>query len=61
MLNVRLLMVSAIMLAMAATTLRPPQVISLRWVLPTIDWREAKPTLTCPSDVPPDCAMLWGP
>lgn len=61
MLNVRVVMLSALMLAMMAAMLRPPQVVSIRSALPAIDWRNVRPALTCPSDLPQDCAILWGP
>ena len=62
MLNVRVVMLSVLMLAMmAAAMLRPPPAQPLRLTVPVIDWREAKPALTCPSDLPQDCAILWGP
>lgn len=61
MLNVRVVMLSALMLATMAAMLRPPQVVPIRSALPVIDWRDARPALTCPSDLPQDCAILWGP
>ena len=62
MLNGRVVMLSALMLAMmAAAMLRPPQASPVRFTLPAIDWSEARPALTCPSDLSQDCCILCGP
>ena len=59
--NVRVVIVSAVMLAMAAVTLRPPQVVPVRFALPAVDWGKAEPVLTCPSDLLEHCTIPWGP
>ena len=61
MLNIRLLMLSALMLAMAVTMLRPPPLLPVRLTLQAVDWREAKPALPCPSDSQEGCCILCGP
>jgi hypothetical protein len=61
MLNARVVILSALLLAMMAALSRPPQAVPVRPALPAIDWRNAVPVLTCPSDLPPDCIILWGP
>jgi hypothetical protein len=62
MLNARVVLLSALMLAtVVAALLQPPLAPPVRLALPMIDWRETKPALTCPSDLPQDCVILWGP
>ena len=62
MLNVGVVMLSTLMLAMIAVAmLRPPPVLPVRFALPAIDWSEARPALTCPSDLSQDCCILCGP
>jgi hypothetical protein len=59
--NVRVVMFSVLVLATALALARPPAPLQRRVVLSAIDWRDVKPALTCPSDLPQDCAILWGP
>lgn len=59
--NVRVVMLSVLVLATALALARPSPPLQGRVVLPAIDWRDVKPVLTCPSDLPQDCAILWGP
>jgi len=60
--NVRVVMLSVLVLATALALARPPPPLQGRVVLlSAIDWRDVKPALTCPSDLPQDCAILWGP
>lgn len=62
MLNDRVVMLSALMLAtMAVAMVRPPQAPPVRFALPAIDWAEVTPALTCPSNSPHGCAIPWGP
>lgn len=60
MLNVRLMMLSALMLAMVGAMFRSPQILPVRFALPAVDWAETKPVLTCPSDLE-HCTIPWGP
>lgn len=61
MLNVRLLMLSALMLAMAGAMFRSPQIVPARFALPEVDWGKAEPVLACPSNLPEHCTIPWGP
>jgi hypothetical protein len=61
--DIRLVMLNVLALAMAATMAhalaRPDLHVVLS--LSTIDWRDVKLALACPSDLPRDCVILWGP
>ena len=59
--NVRVVMLSVLVLATALALARPPPLLHGRVVLSPIDWGDVKPALACPSDLPQDCAILWGP
>jgi hypothetical protein len=59
--DVRLVMMSALALALMAAMARPQHRLHVDLAPSTIDWLEAPPALTCPSDRPEDCAILWGP
>lgn len=61
MLNVRLMMLSALMLAMAGAMLRSPQIVPIRLALPAVDWGRTEPVLACPSDLLQGCTIPWGP
>jgi hypothetical protein len=59
--DVRLVMMSALALALMVAMVRPQHWLHVDVALATIDWLQAKPALTCPSDRPEHCAILWAP
>ena len=59
--DVPLVMMSALALALMVAMVRPEHWLHVNLALSTIDWLQAKPALSCPSDRPEDCAILWGP